>query len=67
MSNRYIAMVPHKDRNGRDRFTRVGVLWENSRRDTGEVFFKLELDFPVGATEIVCFPPKENDDTPDGE
>jgi hypothetical protein len=31
------------------------------------VFFKLELDFPVGATEIVCFPPKENGDTPDGE
>ena len=59
MTTRYIATVPVQGKDDKTRFTRVGVMWENTRNDTGEVFFKLELDFPVGATEIVLFSPKE--------
>ncbi|MEO1607534.1 MAG: hypothetical protein AAFU34_19680 [Pseudomonadota bacterium] len=59
MTTRYIATVPVQGKDDKTRFTRIGVMWENTRNDTGEVFFKLELDFPVGATEIVLFPPKE--------
>ncbi|MEL6427210.1 MAG: hypothetical protein AAFQ33_17320, partial [Pseudomonadota bacterium] len=59
MTTRYIATVPVQGKDDKTRFTRVGVMWENTRNDTGEVFFKLELDFPVGAKEIVLFPPKD--------
>lgn len=39
-------------------FRRVGAVFQNSRRETGEVFFSIKLDFPVGATDLVAFPPK---------
>lgn len=67
----YTLYVPvaFKD-NGADKtsFRRVGALFQNARRDTGEVFYSIKLDFPVGATELVAFPPKaklsEDDDIP---
>ena len=67
----YTLYVPvaYQD-NGTDKtsFRRVGALFQNARKETGEVFFSLKLDFPVGATELVAFPPKaklpEDDDSP---
>lgn len=62
MTKHYIATAPvtYTDERGTEKtsFRRVGVMFENARRDTGEVFYSLKLDFPVGVTEIVLFPPK---------
>ena len=43
-------------------YRRVGALFENHNRDTGEVYYKIDLDFPVGATEMLAFPPRERGD-----
>lgn len=48
------------------RFQRVGVLFQNTR-DNGEEIYNIKLDFPVGATELVAFPPKPRDEDPDHE
>ena len=40
----------------------MGALFENHKRDTGEVYYTIRLDFPVGATEMVAFQPKPKDD-----
>ena len=58
----YVLTVPvtyKRDDQERTRFARVGAVFENHRRDTGEVFLSIRLDFPVGATELVAFPPNE--------
>ena len=57
MSNRFNAVVPVKGSDDKTRYTRVGTLWQNEK--DGQTFFKLDLDFPVGATEILAFPSKE--------
>ena len=36
-------------------------MFENTNRETGEVYFNIRLDFPVGATELLAFPPKDRD------
>ncbi len=57
--------VEIKDRNGGDprtAYRRVGALFENHKRDTGEVYYTIRLDFPVGATEMIAFQPKPEDD-----
>ena len=62
---RYILTVPYEfQRNGRTetRFRRVGAVFENARRETGEVFLSVKLDFPVAVTELVAFPPRPEDD-----
>lgn len=41
---------------------RVGTIFENARRETGEVFLSVKLDFPVAVTELVGFPPRPEDD-----
>jgi hypothetical protein len=64
--NRYILTVPYEfQRNGKTetRFRRVGAIFENARRETGEVFLSVKLDFPVAVTELVAFPPRPEDDT----
>lgn len=64
--NRYVLTVPYTfKRNGHEetRFRRVGAVFENARRETGEVFLSVKLDFPVAVTELVAFPPKADDDT----
>lgn len=65
MTKHFIATVPvtYKDAQGQEktRFNRVGALFENSRRDSGEVFYQLKLDFPVGVTELVIFPPNSRE------
>ena len=50
-------------KNGRTerRYTRVGAVFENTRRDTGETFLSIKLDFPVAVTELVAFLPKPRD------
>lgn len=49
--------------NGTDKTTyrRVGAMFENTKRDTGEIFYSIKLDFPVAVTELVAFQPKEKD------
>lgn len=62
---RYILTVPYEfQRNGKTetRFRRVGAIFENARRETGEVFLSVKLDFPVAVTELVAFPPRPEDD-----
>ena len=60
----YTATVPFEDSKGNTRYRRVGALFENTRKETGEGFFSLTLDFPVAVKEIVCFAPsaKEGQD-----
>lgn len=56
----YNATVAHEGKDGKTRFTKVGVLFENTK-DDGEKIFNLKLDFPVGVTELVIFSPKEKE------
>ena len=46
-------------------------LLRNHNNETGEEYFTVKLDFPVGATELLAFPPKPRDvqaaDEPAGE
>lgn len=42
-------------------YRRVGAIFENTRRETGEIFLSIKLDFPVAVTELVAFPPREED------
>ncbi|MEO1308310.1 MAG: hypothetical protein AAFV38_10395 [Pseudomonadota bacterium] len=57
----YTLCVPvtYKD-NGSEKtaYRRIGAIFENHRRETGEIILSVKLDFPVGATELVAFPPK---------
>ena len=62
---RYVLTVPYAfQRNGKTetRFRRVGAVFENARRETGEVFLSVKLDFPIAVTELVAFPPRPEDD-----
>lgn len=62
----YIITVPvtYKDKSGKDQtsYRRVGMAFENTKKDTGETFLSLKLDFPVGVTELVAFQPKPKGD-----
>ncbi len=43
-------------------FRRVGVVFENTRNDgSGEKLLNIKLDFPIGVTELVGFPPKADE------
>lgn len=56
----YTLTVPVKyDDNGIEKTTyrRIGAVFENTKRDTGETFLTLKLDFPVGVMELVAFQP----------
>ena len=62
---RYTLHVPvtfTKDGKDQTRYNRVGAVFENQRKDTGETVLSIKLDFPVGATELVAFLPKAKDD-----
>ena len=64
MTNHYVVTVPVKyDDNGSDktRFQRVGAMFRNTRNDDGSEFFSIKLDFPVGVSELVMFPPSSKD------
>lgn len=69
---RYTLHVPveytTRDGGSRTSYRRVGAVFENARRDTGETVLSIKLDFPVGATELVAFQPRPRDEEePDGE
>lgn len=62
----FTATVPVKFiKDGQEKvtFRRVGAMFRNTRNGTGEEFFTLKLDFPVGSQELVMFP--QNSDTPE--
>ena len=59
MSQHYTLHVPVEGKDNIKRYPRVGVLFRNHNQETGEEYFTILLDFPVGATELLAFPPKE--------
>ena len=63
---RYTLNVPveytTRDGGKKTTYRRVGAVFENARKDTGETFLSIKLDFPVGATELVAFQPRPRDD-----
>ncbi len=60
MSNYYRVTVPVEGRDGKTRFRPVGVMFP--QRDGAKSAFTIKLDFPVGATELVLFEPKDAPD-----
>lgn len=42
-------------------YRRVGAVFENRKRDSGETILSIKLDFPVAVTELVAFVSKERD------
>lgn len=58
MSEHYTVTVPVTGSDGKTRYPRVGAMFANHRKETGEVVYAIKLDFPVGATELVAFAPK---------
>ncbi|WP_419739488.1 hypothetical protein [Ruegeria sp.] len=57
----FTVHVPVAGKDGKTRYPRVGVLFENTNRNTGEIYHTIRLDFPVGATELRAFVPRERD------
>lgn len=49
-------------RGDRTFYNRVGALFENHSNETGERYYKLLLDYPVGATELLCFAPRADEE-----
>ena len=58
----YTITAPIKGKDDKTRYPRVGVLFENHNRESGEVYYTIKLDFPVGVTEMIAFPPKPRDE-----
>lgn len=59
----YTANIVTKGKDGKNRFHRVGALFENTNRNTGEIYFTLKTDFPVIVNEeLVFFAPKPKSD-----
>ena len=57
----YTVTLPVTGRDSVQRYPRVGVMFENHNRETGEVYYTIKLDFPMGATELVAFPPRSKE------
>ena len=53
----YTVTVPVQGKDNHTHYRRVGVMFQNHNRQTGEVYYRLSLDFPVGATEMLAFAP----------
>lgn len=58
MADYYRITVPVEGKDGKARFTPVGVMFP--QREGAKSAFKVQLDFPVGATEFVIFAPKDD-------
>ena len=61
-TTRYILTVPVAfETNGASQtaYRRVGAVFENAKKDTGETFLSIRLDFPVAVTELVAFQLKD--------
>ena len=57
----YTITAPCTGKDDKTRYPRVGVLFENHNRETGEVYYTIKLDFPIGVTEMVAFPPRSRE------
>ena len=60
----YTLTVPYEfQKNGRTerRYRRVGAVFTNTRKETGETILSIKLDFPVAVTELVAFQPTPRD------
>lgn len=57
----YNVVVAFEGSDGRTRYTRVGVMFENRRKDTGEPWYKIQMDVPVATQELLAFPPREGE------
>ena len=66
---RYTLNIPveytTRDGGKKTSYRRVGAVFENARKgapSARETFLSIKLDFPVGATELVAFPPRSRDE-----
>ncbi len=57
----YYVVVP-VTRGERTFYSRVGALFENRNKETGETYYTVQLDYPVGATKLLAFPPRARED-----
>ena len=62
----YNVVVPHEGTDGKTRYTRVGAMFEKQRKDTGEPWYKIQLDFPVASSELLAFPPRAGESDASG-
>ncbi len=58
----YYNIVVAVTRGERTFYNKVGALFENHSNETGERYFKMVLDYPVGATELLAFPPRADEE-----
>ncbi len=61
---RFVVTVPVDVGGDRTIYRRVGAMFENQGKDTGEIHHTIVLDFPVGATRLLAFPPREDEAAP---
>ena len=61
---RFVLTVPVDVGGDRTIYRRVDAMFENQGRDTGEIHYTIVLDFPVGATRLLAFPPREGEAAP---
>ena len=62
MSDRYVLTVPRTYKSGGEEktsYTRVGSVFVNNKKDSGEEFLRIKLDFPVAVEEMVAFRPND--------
>ena len=60
----YVLTVPvtyTRDGEEKTSYRRVGAIFQNQRKGSDETLLQVRLDFPVGATELVAFPPRSGD------
>ena len=65
---RWNVVASYKTSGDKTRYSRVGAMFENTSRKTGETYYAIKLDFPIGVTDLVAFTPQaKNGDTGEGE
>ena len=60
----YVLTVPvtyTRDGEEKTSYRRVGAIFQNQRKGSDETLLQVRLDFPVGVTELVAFPPRSGD------
>ena len=55
------VVVPVEGADRKTRYRRVGALFENAQRETGEIYYTIQLDFAVGVTKLLAFPPRADE------
>lgn len=62
MTTRFSITVPYKDHCDHAHFSPVGSMFP--QKSTAKSAFKIKLDFPVGATELLAFAPRDGEIDP---